>query len=98
MKARSAGLKPKAIIVIHVVPRANRTELAGKRGDALRLRVAAPPVDGAANEELVRFLAMQLGVTRSAVTIARGHTSRSKMVTIEGMTTAAALARLQEDA
>jgi len=65
-------------------------------GDAVRVRLAAPPVDGAANEELVRFLAERLGVTRQAVTIARGAASRSKRVTIEGMTTEAALHRLLE--
>lgn len=65
-------------------------------GAAVRVRVAAPPVDGAANEELVRFLARYLGVTRSAVTIVRGQSARDKTVTIEGMTTAAAIRRLLE--
>jgi uncharacterized protein len=90
-------LKPYATIEIQVVPRASRTELAGKRGDAIRLRVAAPPVDGAANDEVVRFLAKRLGVKRSAVTITRGETSRRKTVTIEDLSTDAALARLLED-
>ena len=80
-----------------MVPRANRTELAGKRGDAIHLRVAAPPVDGAANEEVIRFLAKRLGVTRSAVAITRGEASRSKTVTVLGLSTDAALARLMEN-
>jgi len=80
-----------------VVPRASATAVAGRHGDAVRIRVAAPPVAGAANAELVRFMAQQLGVSRGAVTIARGQSSRSKTVTIEGISTDAALARLLED-
>ena len=70
--------------------------MAGKHGDAIRIRVAAPPVDGAANEELRRFLAKRLGVIRAAVTIARGHTARRKTVNVEGLTTEAALKRILE--
>jgi uncharacterized protein (TIGR00251 family) len=80
-----------------VVPRASATAVAGRHGDAVRIRVAAPPVDGAANAELVRFMAQHLGVSRGAVTIARGQSSRSKTVTIEGISTHDALARLLED-
>ena len=80
-----------------MVPRASATAVAGRHGDAVRIRVAAPPVAGAANAELVRFMAQQLGVSRGAVTIARGQSSRSKTVTIEGISTDAALARLLED-
>ena len=80
-----------------MVPRASATAVAGRHGDAVRIRVAAPPVDGAANTELVRFMAQRLGVSRGAVTIARGQSSRTKTVTIEGISTDAALARLLED-
>jgi len=80
-----------------VVPRASATAVASRHGDGVRIRVAAPPVDGAANEELVRFMAKRLGVSRGAVTIARGQSSRRKTVTIEGISTDAALARLLED-
>jgi uncharacterized protein len=88
--------KPIATLVIHAAPRAKQTEVAGMHGAAVRVRVAAPPVDGAANEELVRFLARHLGVARGAVTIVRGRSARDKTVTIEGMTTAAAVQRLLE--
>jgi uncharacterized protein (TIGR00251 family) len=84
-------------VQVHVVPRASVTAVAGRHGDAVRIRVAAPPVDGAANAELVRFMAQQLGVSRGAVTIARGQSSRSKTVTIAGISTDDALARLLED-
>jgi uncharacterized protein len=84
-------------VQVRVVPRASTTAVAGRHGDGVRIRVAAPPVDGAANEALVRFMAKRLGVSRGAVTIARGQSSRSKTVTIEGISTDAALARLLEE-
>lgn len=73
-------------LIIHVVPRARETAVAGRHGDAIRIRVAAPPVDGAANAELVRFLAERLGVPRAAVRIASGAASRRKTVEVLGVT------------
>lgn len=73
---------------VHVQPRAPRTEVAGVHGAALKVRLHAPPVDGAANEELVKFLARSLGVARRAVRIVAGQTSRSKVVEIEGVSAA----------
>jgi uncharacterized protein (TIGR00251 family) len=81
-------------LVIHVQPRAKRTAVAGEHGDAIRIRLAAPPVDGAANAELVRFLAERLGVRRADVTIVSGATARRKGVRIAGVTAAAARERL----
>ncbi len=78
-----------ATLAVHVQPRAKASAVAGRHGDAVKIRLAAPPVDGAANEELVRFLAEALGVPRSAVRIARGHTGRRKTVVIEGLSIAA---------
>jgi uncharacterized protein (TIGR00251 family) len=72
-------------LVIHVQPRARRTEVAGRHGDALKVRLAAPPVDGAANAELVRFLAEALGVPRRAVRVVAGQTARRKVVEVEGV-------------
>ena len=83
-----------ARFVVHVQPRAKRSEVAGRHGDAIKVRLAAPPVDGAANEELVRFLAEVLGVPRRAVHLTAGLTSRRKTVEIEGLTGAAAEALL----
>jgi hypothetical protein len=80
---------------VHVVPRARVTAVAGRHGDALKIRLAAPPVDGAANAELVRFLAERLGVPRSAVTIAAGQGGRRKIVKIEGVETAAVVRTLE---
>jgi len=69
---------------VQVVPRASRSEIVGEHNGALRVRVAAPPVDGAANEELVRTLALVFGVPRKAVEIIRGHTARTKRVRVLG--------------
>ena len=74
-----------ARLVVHVQPRAKKSEVAGRHGDAIKVRLQAPPVDGAANEELVRFLAETLGIGRRAVTIVGGLTSRRKTVEIEGL-------------
>ena len=70
---------------IRVQPRASRTEIVGEHGDALKIRIAAPPVQGAANEELIRFLAKQLHVPAAAVRVVSGHSGRRKLVEIEGV-------------
>lgn len=72
-------------LVVRVQPRASRTELAGPYGEGIKVRLAAPPVEGEANRELVQFLAKTVGVPRSCVRIARGERSRSKTVEIEGV-------------
>ena len=79
---------------MRVQPRASRTEVAGPYGDALRIRLAAPPVDGAANAALIRFLAERLEVSRSAVRIEAGASGRSKVVAIEGIDAGTAARRL----
>jgi len=81
-------------IDLWVQPRASKTSVVGPQGDAIKVRVAAPPVDGKANAELVRFLAKRLGVPRSAVEVVRGETGRRKTVRIAGLTPAEARTRL----
>ena len=71
---------------VHVQPRASRSEIAGLHGAALKVRLQAPPVDGAANEALVRLLADRLGVPRRSVRVVAGATSRAKTVEIDGTT------------
>jgi len=78
-----------ARITLHIVPRAQTTEIAGVHGDAVRVRVAAPPADGAANTELVRFLAECLGVSKGKVRIVSGALGRRKVIEVEGRTTEA---------
>lgn len=68
-----------------VAPRASRSEIVGEHNGALRVRIAAPPVDGAANEELIRKLARALGVKRGAVEITAGQTSKTKQVRVTGL-------------
>ena len=75
-------------------PRASRNELAGLLGAELRVRVAAPPVDDAANEALVRFLAETLRVPRGGVRLVRGRTSTHKVFEIAGLSGGEAAARL----
>jgi uncharacterized protein len=74
-----------ARITIKVHPRAKRTSIAGRLGDAWKLDLAAPPVDGKANEECIRFFAELTRVPRSRVRIVTGLTSRMKVVEIEGI-------------
>jgi len=70
---------------IRVIPRSSRCELAGIQGDALKLRITAPPVEGAANKECIRFLSDILGVKQSQVQIIAGHRSKNKKVAISGI-------------
>lgn len=70
---------------IRVIPRSSRCELAGIQGDALKLRITAPPVEGAANKECIRFLSNIFGVKRSQIQIVAGHRSKNKKVSILGI-------------
>lgn len=85
------------LVRVRVQPRASRTEIAGVRGDALRIRVAAPPVDGAANRELMRFLARRLRLPRSAVEIRSGSRGRDKQVWIRDLDEPGAAGALTPD-
>lgn len=73
----------RATLTLHVQPGAKKTGVAGIHGDALKLHLAAPPVDGKANAALLAFLAGCLGLPKSAVTLKSGQTSRRKVVDIE---------------
>jgi uncharacterized protein len=75
-------------------PRAKKSRVVGARGDAVEISLAAPPVDGAANEELVRMLACVLDVPKRAVTLLRGETSQRKLVEITGISADEARRRL----
>ena len=79
---------------VHAKPRAKKSRVLGAKGDALEVSLAAPPVDGAANDELVRLLAEILEVPRRQVTIARGTSSRTKLVEVSGLDEATVRARL----
>ena len=81
---------------VQVVPRASRSEVAGEHNGALRIRIAAAPVDGAANKEVIQLLAKSFRVSRSAVRILSGHNGRTKQVSIEGATESLLKALLQQ--
>jgi uncharacterized protein (TIGR00251 family) len=81
-------------LLVRVIPRAGRSGVAGTRGDALLVRLQAPPVDGAANAELVAVLAEALHVPKRAVSITSGERGRQKRVAIEGVDEATVRARL----
>jgi uncharacterized protein (TIGR00251 family) len=82
------------VVHIHVQPRAGTTEITGRHGDALRIRVAAPPVDGRATTAALRALADALSVPASAVHLLSGDRSRLKRVKVDGIDEAGARARL----
>ena|SRR5450432_3343526 len=69
-------------LTLHVQPGAKRTEVSGTHGDALKIRLAAPPVDGKANAELLCYLANVFGVPQRNVTLMRGESSRHKVVRV----------------
>ena len=68
---------------LHIQPGAKKTEVVGLHGEALKIRLAAPPVDGKANACLIAFLSDQLGVARAAISLVSGDTSRAKRVRID---------------
>ena len=70
---------------VYAQPRASRTEVVGLHGEALRVRLAAPPVEGEANAELLSFLAKKLGVSKSALRIVKGERGRHKLVEVRGL-------------
>lgn len=82
------------VLTVRVVPRASRNRVDGLLGDALKIRLQAPPVEGRANEALVDFLAATLGVPRRTVTLLAGSASRHKRLLVTGAREAAVRAAL----
>jgi uncharacterized protein (TIGR00251 family) len=84
-----------AVLQIKVLPRASADRLDGIRGDALIVRLTAPPVEGAANEALRRFLARALAVPTGAVQVIAGTRTRQKLVRVAGISASEAMTRLK---
>jgi uncharacterized protein (TIGR00251 family) len=84
---KSAVATAACTIAIKVIPNAPRTEITGRLGAEIKVKVAAPAVEGRANEALCDFLADQLQLPRNAVRLLRGETSRHKIIRIDGLTT-----------
>ena len=74
-----------ARIRLHVQPNAKKTEVVGWHGDSLKIRVHAPPVDGAANQAIIDFLALTFSVQKKAISLISGASSRSKMFELSGV-------------
>lgn len=72
------------IFAVRVVPRASKSEIVGELNGALKVRIASPPIDGAANAELIKVLAKKFNVSKSAVEILSGQTSKTKQIKIIG--------------
>ncbi|KAF1084809.1 hypothetical protein SPSYN_01979 [Sporotomaculum syntrophicum] len=90
IKEDSAGVS----IKIRVQPRAANNQVAGVMEGALKIRITAPPVDGAANKACCSFIAELLGVAKGQVTVSQGHTGRNKTVRVEGLTARQVLDKL----
>lgn len=79
---------------VKVIPGASRSEVVGTLGNAVKIKLRAPPVDGRANEALVEFLAEHLGLPRRAIALERGDTARLKLLRIDGLDLATVRTRL----
>ncbi len=86
--------KDGVVLTVKAVPRASKSEIAGADDDWLRVRVKAPPVDGKANEALVKFFATLFGVSKGAVTLVAGDVSRLKRIRVVDVSGAQVLAKL----
>lgn len=83
-----------AVLTLHIQPGAKRTEVAGVHGEALKIRLNAPPVEGKANEALIAYLARQLDIPRARVLLEAGQTSRAKRVRLVGVDAGAVVERI----
>ncbi len=87
MSRPGVSLTPEGIVLaVHLQPRASRTAIVGWQGDELKLRVTAPPVEGAANQLLCDSLAKLLGIAKGRVRLQAGESSRHKRLLLEGVT------------
>jgi uncharacterized protein (TIGR00251 family) len=82
------------ILSVRVIPRSSKSRIDGRRGDALLVRLAAPPVDGAANEALIDLLAREFRRPKRDITILSGQSSRDKRIDIAGLSEAEGTERL----
>ena len=85
---------PSATLSVRVVPRSSKEGVAGFEEGVVRIRLNAPPVEGQANEALIRFLAKALGVPKSRIALVAGGKGRNKIVRVDGITREALLAAL----
>jgi len=87
--------KERTLITVQVQPGASRNQVARYTDGVLHVRIAAPPVRGKANRELIAFLSDILSVSRSSLSIEKGHTSRRKVIAVEGMEQGEVMERIE---
>lgn len=92
----ASAKRSSARIAVYVQPRASKTQLAGMHDGCPRIRLAAPPVDGAANAALIEFLSDRLNVARSRVRVVAGLASRRKWIEVDGVEAKTLAAALRE--
>jgi uncharacterized protein len=92
---QNVTLMPPVRFEVYVQPRASKTELAGTHDGVIKIRVAAPAVENAANRALVEFVAQQLGIAKRSVRVVSGSSSRRKILEIEGVTAEGIAERLR---
>ena len=73
------------VVKFRIIPNAAKTEIVGPYGDAIKIKVSSPPLDGKANTELIKFLSKKLGVSKNSIRIISGETSRDKLVEIDNL-------------
>lgn len=88
--------KSGVIIQVHATPRASQNQIQGLHGEAIKIRLQAPPVDGKANETLIHFIAGTLGIPQRQITLLSGQTSRRKRLNIQGISLSQVCSRLQK--
>jgi uncharacterized protein (TIGR00251 family) len=84
MTKPKSKIKDELILKIKVEPRSSRSGIVGQYGDALKVKLTSPPVEGKANEELIEILAKQFGVHKKNIEIISGHSSKNKLVRLHG--------------
>jgi uncharacterized protein (TIGR00251 family) len=83
--------KNEARLLFHIYPNAARNEITGLINGVLNIKISAPPVKGKANKELLAFLCQRLALSKDRITIIKGHTTRNKIIAIDGMSKGSAL-------
>ena len=83
------------VLTLRLIPRASKNAIQGEHGDALKIRLCAPPVDGAANAALIEFLSDTLSLPRARIRLLSGHTSRTKRVLLAGLSASAIRTKIQ---
>jgi len=83
-----------AKIAVQITPSASKNEIIGMQNDVLRIKISAPPVKGKANKELIDYLSHLLGISKDRLEIVKGHTSKNKLISIDGLSKVSILEKL----